>query len=113
MGGDADFVSVLLPKSLAQGYSLGYTNEVKIGMSGSPIFNAKGFLVGINGRGKYRDPNFGVYAFEDGSDIKFGSIEINITHSFRQGSAVSLPRLIVGKRQCRFLYILPMYPDLI
>jgi len=62
------FVELLLPKSLPQGYSLGYTNEVKIGMSGGPIFNAKGFLVGINGRGKYRDPDFGVYAFEDGSE---------------------------------------------
>ncbi|MEG4520206.1 MULTISPECIES: hypothetical protein [unclassified Microcoleus] len=40
---------------------LGYTNEVKIGRSGDPIFNAKGFLVGINVRGKYRNPNFGVY----------------------------------------------------
>ncbi|MEG4499433.1 hypothetical protein [Microcoleus sp. F10B5] len=36
-------------------------------MTGGPIFNAKGFWVGINCRGKYRDPNFGVYAFEDGS----------------------------------------------
>lgn len=62
------FVELLLSKSLPQGYSLGYTNEVKIGMSGGPIFNAKGFLVGINGRGKYRDPGFGVYAFEDGSE---------------------------------------------
>ena len=62
------FVELLLPKSLPQGYSLGYTNEVKLGMSGGPIFNAKGFLVGINGRGKYRDPGFGVYAFEDGSE---------------------------------------------
>jgi len=47
---------------------LGYTNEVKIGRSGDPIFNAKGFFVAINGRGKYRNPNFGVYAFEDGSE---------------------------------------------
>ena len=47
---------------------MGYTNEVKIGMSGDPIFNAKGFLVKINGRGKYREPNFGVYAFEDRSE---------------------------------------------
>jgi len=62
------FVKLLLPKSLPQGYSLGYTNEVKIGMSGGPIFNAKGFLVGINGRGKHRDPGFGVYTFEDGSE---------------------------------------------
>jgi len=61
-------VELLLPKSLAQGYSLGYTNEVKIGMSGGPIFNAKGFLVGINGRGKYRDPDLGVYAFEDATE---------------------------------------------
>jgi hypothetical protein len=62
------FVELLLPKSLPQGYSLGYTNEVKIGRSGGPIFNAKGFLVGINGRGKYRDPDFGVYASEDASE---------------------------------------------
>lgn len=62
------FVSLLLPKSLPQAYSLGYTNEVEIGMSGGPVFNAKGLLVGINGRGKYRDPGFGVYAFEDGSE---------------------------------------------
>ena len=62
------FVELLLPKSLPQGYGLGYTNKVKIGMSGGPIFNAKGFLVGINGRGKYRDPDFGVYAFEDVSE---------------------------------------------
>ena len=62
------FVELLLSKSLPQGYSFGYTNEVKIGMSGGPIFNTKGFLVGINGRGKYRDPGFGVYTFEDGSE---------------------------------------------
>lgn len=58
---------MLLPQSLPQGY-IGLSNEVKIGMRGDPIFNAKDFLVGINGRGKYRDPNFGVYAFEDGSE---------------------------------------------
>jgi serine protease Do len=62
------FVSLLLSKSLPEGYSLGYTNEVKIGMSGGPVFNAKGLLIGINGRGKYRDPDFGVYAFEDRSE---------------------------------------------
>ena len=37
-------------------------------MSGGPIFNAKGFLVGINGRGKYRDPDLGVYGFEDSTE---------------------------------------------
>ncbi len=61
-------VSLLLSKSLYQGYRLGYTNDIAVGMSGGPIFNQQGFLVGINGRVKYRDPDFGVYAFEDGTE---------------------------------------------
>ena len=61
-------VSVIPLKSLPQGYQLGYTNDTAIGMSGSPIFNTEGLLVAIHGRGKYRDPGFGVYIFEDGSE---------------------------------------------
>jgi len=37
-------------------------------MSGGPIFNAKDFWVGINGRGKYRDPDFEVYALEHATE---------------------------------------------
>lgn len=61
-------VSVVPAKSLPQGYQLGYTNTTEMGMSGSPIFDAEGSLVAIHGRGKYRDPGFGVYIFEDGSE---------------------------------------------
>ncbi|MEM8677169.1 MAG: serine protease [Cyanobacteria bacterium P01_G01_bin.67] len=61
-------VSIVPTKSLPQGYQLGYTNDTAIGMSGSPIFNTEGSLVAIHGRGKYRDPGFGVYIFEDGSE---------------------------------------------
>jgi hypothetical protein len=61
-------ISLIPPKSLPEGYFLGYTNDTEIGMSGGPIFNTKGFLVGVHGRGKYRDPSFGVYTFADGSE---------------------------------------------
>ena len=61
-------ISILPVKSLPQGYRLGYTNDTKVGMSGSPIFDDRGLLIGIHGRGKYRDPGFGVYLFEDGSE---------------------------------------------
>ena len=37
-------------------------------MSGGPIFNAKVLWVGINGRGKYRDPDFEVYACENATE---------------------------------------------
>ena len=76
------FVELLLPTPVPQGYSLGYTNEVKIGMSGGPIFNAKGFLVGINGRGKYRDPDFRVYAFEDATEPTAELLEVMVKSSW-------------------------------
>jgi len=60
-------VSLILSKPLPQGYQIGYTNQVEIGMSGGPIFNAQGLLVGVNGRVKYRDPGFGAYTFADGT----------------------------------------------
>ena len=61
-------VSVIPDKSMPQGYRLGYTNETETGMSGSPIFNEEGAVIAIHGRGKHRDPSFGVYIFEDGTE---------------------------------------------
>lgn len=61
-------VSLLPPKSLDRGYRLGYSNDIEVGMSGGSIFNDRGLLIGINGRVKYRDPGFGVYTFEDGTE---------------------------------------------
>ncbi|MEG5059379.1 hypothetical protein QUB60_15635 [Microcoleus sp. A2-C5] len=61
------FVELLLPKSFCQGYSLRYTNNVKIAMNRRRIFNGKGFLVAISDRGCDRHPGFEVYTFEDGS----------------------------------------------
>ena len=74
-------VSLLLPKSLPQGYRLGYTNDIEVGMSGGPIFNDKGLLVGINGRVKNRDPGFGVYVFEDGTEPSPALLEQMINSS--------------------------------
>lgn len=60
-------VSVVPSVALPNGYHMGYTNDTAVGMSGGPIFNDRGLLVGVHGRGKHRDPSFGVYTFEDGS----------------------------------------------
>lgn len=60
-------ISLLPERPLRQGYRLGYSNDIVIGMSGGPIFNAAGLLIGVNGRSKNRDPDFGVYSFDDGS----------------------------------------------
>lgn len=75
-------ISVLPPKSLAQGYRLGYTNDIAIGMSGGPIFNASGLLIGINGRLKNRDPNFGMYTFEDGTEPPLGLLPQIVSSSW-------------------------------
>ena len=75
-------IAIIPNKSLPQGYRLGYTNDTEMGMSGSPIFNTNGLVVGIHGRGKYRDPGFGVYLFEDGSEPSPEQLEQMIESSW-------------------------------
>jgi serine protease Do len=54
-------------QSLPEGYRLGYTNDVEVGMSGGPVLNERGELVGINGRLKYPIQGISVFTFADGS----------------------------------------------
>ena len=50
---------------LKNGYQLGYTGEIQQGMSGGAILNAKGEVIGVNGRSAY--PVLEDYQFQDGS----------------------------------------------
>jgi S1-C subfamily serine protease len=58
-------VSAILKHPLAGGYQVGYTNLIKQGMSGGPVINQYGELVGVNGLSQF--PLFSnAYAFQDG-----------------------------------------------
>lgn len=41
-------------KHLDSGYQLGFDNQTIEGMSGGPVLNKRGLVVGVNGRGKYQ-----------------------------------------------------------
>jgi serine protease Do len=60
-------VGSISPQSLPEGYSLGYTSEVASGMSGGPVFNDKGELIGINGRLKYPVQGIDAFILADGT----------------------------------------------
>ena len=60
-------LKMVLPNPLVFGYQIGYTNNVENGMSGGPVINAQGYLIGINGRLKYPFKGISSYKFVDQS----------------------------------------------
>ncbi|WP_414755620.1 tetratricopeptide repeat protein [Anabaena sp. CCY 9910] len=59
-------ISLLSPQPLIGGYQIGYTNEIRQGMSGGTLLNQEGKLIGINGLNNNAILN-DTYTYEDGS----------------------------------------------
>ncbi len=60
-------VEMLSERALSGGYRLGYTNDIENGMSGGPILDKNGRLIGVNGRLKNPLQGIKVFVFADGT----------------------------------------------
>jgi len=89
-------VAMLPNKPLQQGYQLGYTNEIEPGMSGGPVLDQYGRLIGLNGGLKYPPQGIIAFIFADGS---LPSEEL-----FRQMEALSWAIPITASKQMNKSY---------
>ena len=46
-------IAIVLDRALEEGYQIGYTNDVKKGMSGGALLNDRGEVIGVNGKHAY------------------------------------------------------------
>ncbi|MBE9008545.1 trypsin-like peptidase domain-containing protein [Fortiea sp. LEGE XX443] len=89
-------VTLLLDKALEQGYQIGYTNDVRKGMSGAPLLNIHGEVVGINSL--YKDPLWDTpEVYQDGSQP-----EQNLQKLITQ-SSMAVPIKSVNSKQLSML----------
>lgn len=58
---------LLSNQSLPRGYQLGYSNDIEPGMSGGPVLDREGRLIGINGRGKHPIQGIDAFTLADGT----------------------------------------------
>jgi len=75
---------IVNPPQADGGYSFLYTNETESGMSGGPIFNGDGELIGIHGRGR-------------GIENRCSSPEMNLNHSCGMPIFPLLPQIAAQK----------------
>ncbi len=82
-----NLTTIVNPPSGDGGYSMLYDNQTRRGMSGGPVFNSRGELIGIHGRGRAQD---NVYCIEPKLSAK-NSCGIQSLHFLSEVQLAKMP----------------------